>query len=50
MYDRFEILREIDKWEKELRRLESSDEDETDEINEVKERIETLKSALEECA
>ena len=48
MYDRFEILREIDEWEKEIARLEDSDEDESEQIAEIQKRIDTLKNALEE--
>lgn len=44
--DRFEILNEIDSWEKELSRLESSDEDEAEQISEIKERIANLHAAL----
>lgn len=44
--DRFEILNEIDSWEKELSRLENSDEDEADEILEIEERISDLYAAL----
>lgn len=47
--DRFEILNEIDGWEKELRRLENSDEDEADEILEIEERINNLYEALADC-
>ena len=47
--DRFEILNEIDGWEKELRRLENSDEDEADEILEIEERIANLHAALANC-
>lgn len=42
--DRFEILNEIDSWEKELSRLENSDE--ADEILEIEERISDLYAAL----
>lgn len=49
MYDRFEILREIDEWEKEIERLEESDEDESEQITEIQKRIETLKDELEEA-
>ena len=48
MYDRFEILREIDEWEKEIARLEDSDEDESEQIAEIQERIDTLNDALED--
>lgn len=47
--DRFEILNEIDGWEKELSRLESSDEDEAEQISEIKERISDLYEALADC-
>lgn len=47
--DRYEILNEIDSWEKELSRLENSDEDEADEILEIKERISDLYEALADC-
>lgn len=47
--DRFDILNEIDNWEKELSRLENSDEDEADEILEIKERISDLYEALADC-
>ncbi len=47
--DRFEILNEIDSWEKELSRLESSDEDESEQISEIKERISDLYEALADC-
>lgn len=47
--DRFEILNEIDNWEKELSRLESSDEDEAEQISEIKERISDLYEALADC-
>ena len=47
--DRFEILNEIDSWEKELSRLESSDEDESEQISEIKERISDLYAALADC-
>ena len=48
MYDRFEILREIDEWEKEIAKLEESDEDESEQIAEIQERIDTLNDALED--
>lgn len=48
MYDRFEILKEIDEWEKEIARLENSDEDESEQIAEIEKRIERLKDALDE--
>lgn len=44
--DRFEILNEIDSWEKELSRLKSSDEDEAEQISEIEERISDLHAAL----
>lgn len=47
--DRFEILNEIDSWEKELSRLKSSDEDEADEILGIEERINDLYEALADC-
>lgn len=47
--DRFEILNEIDSWEKELSRLENSDEDETEQISEIEERISDLYEALADC-
>ena len=47
MYDRFEILREIDKWEDEIDRLKNSDEDESDQIADIEGRIFDLKVALE---
>lgn len=46
MYDRFEILREIDEWEKEISRLEDSEEDESEQIAEIQANIERLKFAL----
>lgn len=49
MYDKFIVLREIDEWEKEIDRLEDSDEDESEEILEIKNRISLLKSALEDA-
>ena len=48
MYDKFEILKEISEWEKEIARLEDSDEDEYEQISEINERIETLRLALDE--
>ena len=48
MYDKFEILKEISEWEKEIARLEDSDEDEEEQISEIKERINTLRLALDE--
>lgn len=47
--DRFEILNEIGSWEKELSRLESSNEDEVEQISEIKERINDLYEALADC-
>lgn len=47
MYDRFEILREIDKLEEEIDRLKKSDEDESDEIAIIEGKIFDLKIALE---
>lgn len=47
--DRFEILNEIDSWEKELSRLENSDENEADEILEIEERISDLYAASANC-
>ena len=47
MYDRFEILKEIDEWEKEIARLEDSDEDESEQIAEIQKRIDALNDALE---
>lgn len=49
MYDRFEILRGIDEWEKEIERLENSDEDESKEIAEIKIRIDKLRDALDDA-
>jgi len=48
MYDKFEILKEIDEWEKEIARLEDSDENESEQIAEIQNRIETLRDALKE--
>ena len=48
MYDKFEILKEIDEWEKEIAKLEDSDEDESEQIAEIQERIDTLNDALED--
>ena len=48
MYDRFEILREIDEWKKEITRLEDSEEDESEQIAEIQANIEKLKLALED--
>lgn len=47
MYDRFEILKEINKWEEEIDRLKTSDKDESDQIAEIEGRIFDLKIALE---
>lgn len=47
MYDRFEILNEINKWEEEIDRLKNSDEDESDLIDEIEGKIFDLKIALE---
>lgn len=47
--DKFEILNEIDSWEKEIKRLQNSDEDEADEILEIEERISDLYEALADC-
>lgn len=47
--DRFEILNEIDSWEKELKKLENSDEDEAEQISEIEERINDLYEALADC-
>ena len=47
--DRFEILKEIEDWEKELDRLEDSEEDESEEIEVIKDRINTLKNALDDA-
>ena len=44
--DRFEILNEIDSWEKELKKLKNSDEDEAEQIREIEERISDLYEAL----
>ena len=49
MNDRFDILREIEEWEKEIVRLKSSNEDESDQIAEIKERINDLIIALEDA-
>lgn len=48
MYDRFEILREIDEWEKEIARLKDSDEDESEQIAEIQKRIDALNDELED--
>lgn len=45
--DRYEILNEIDGWEKELSRLENSDE--AEQISEIEERINDLYEALADC-
>lgn len=42
--DRFEILKEIEDWEKELDRLEDSEEDESEEIEVIRDKINTLKT------
>ncbi|EEX21815.1 hypothetical protein BLAHAN_05440 [Blautia hansenii DSM 20583] len=47
--DRFEILNEIDSWEKELKKLKNSDEDEAEQIREIEERISDLYEALADC-
>lgn len=47
--DRFEILKEIEDWEKELDRLEDSEEDETEEIEVIRDKINTLKNALDDA-
>lgn len=47
--DRFEILNEIDSWEKELKKLKNSDEDEAEQIREIEERISDLYKALADC-
>lgn len=47
--DKFEILNEIDSWEKEIKRLQNSEEEEADEILEIEERIDDLYAALREC-
>ena len=44
--DMFELLNEIGSWEKELKKLENSDEDEAEQISEIKERIANLHAAL----
>lgn len=46
--DKFEILKEIDEWEKEIERLENSDEDESDEITHIRERISKLWDAVKD--
>ena len=46
MYDKFEILNEIHGWEKEIARLENSNEDESEQITEINDRIQRLKNAL----
>lgn len=48
MYDRFEILRELDEWEKEIERLENSDDDESEQIAEIQKQIDNLKELLKE--
>lgn len=47
--DKFEILNEIDSWEKEIKRLQNSEEEEADEILEIEERIDDLYAALRDC-
>ena len=47
--DRFEILKEIEDWEKELDRLEDSEEDESEEIEVIRDKINTLKNALDDA-
>lgn len=47
--DKFEILNEIDSWEKEIKRLQNSEEDESEQISEIKERISVLYAALRDC-
>ena len=49
MYDRFEILREIDEWEEEIDRLKNSNEYESEQIEKIERKVYDLKSALE-CA
>lgn len=48
MYDRFEILREIEKWEREIARLEHSNANEYEQIAEIQKHIDTLNNALED--
>lgn len=47
--DRYEILNEIDSWEKELKKMKNSDEDEAEQISEIEERISDLYAALRDC-
>lgn len=47
-YDKFEILKEIDEWRKEIDRLEKSDQDESEQIAEIRKRIDNLMLALNE--
>lgn len=47
--DKFENLNEIDSWEKELKKLKNSDEDEAEQISEIEERISDLYEALANC-
>ena len=49
MCDKYEILREISEWEKEIDRLEDSDEDESEQIMEIRGRIRALKDVLEDA-
>lgn len=49
MYKKFDILHEIAAWEKEVVRLEDSEEDETEQIQEIKERIAKLRDALQDA-
>ena len=46
MYDRFDILHEIEKWEEEINHLKNSDKDESVQISEIERRIFDLKVAL----
>ena len=50
MLDRFEILSEISDWEKEIERLEGSEEDESEQIAEIQVRIEKLNDALDDAS
>lgn len=47
--DKFEILNEIDSWEKETKKLENSDEDESEQILEILKKITDLYAALADC-
>ena len=47
MYDRFDILKEIEEWEKEIAILEDSEEDESEAIAEIEDRISALKAVLD---